>query len=141
MNNNAPLVLFVYWLSWCALESDRDEEEVGRARNLLGLEKCSTVMLVKHDDSAGRLCLVARTWSVIGERWTMMILRECFRGERRYDHFPQTARASASDVLDDTPQAAHRRGPSWTAFPYQGTARRAPTSTHHPQGRRSTPSS
>jgi DNA-binding HxlR family transcriptional regulator len=28
---------------------------------------------------------MARTWAVIGERWTMMILRECFRGVKRFE--------------------------------------------------------
>ena len=28
---------------------------------------------------------MARTWAVIGERWTMMILRETFRGVRRFE--------------------------------------------------------
>ncbi|HXW85215.1 MAG TPA: helix-turn-helix domain-containing protein [Candidatus Binataceae bacterium] len=32
-------------------------------------------------------CSVARTLSVIGERWTMLILRECFLGRRRFDEF------------------------------------------------------
>ncbi|GLZ49411.1 transcriptional regulator [Actinomycetospora sp. NBRC 106375] len=45
-------------------------------------------------------CSVARTWSVIGERWTMMILRECFRGERRYEHF-RTKLGLGANVLND----------------------------------------
>jgi len=32
-------------------------------------------------------CSVARTLSVIGERWTMLILREAFMGRRRFDDF------------------------------------------------------
>lgn len=32
-------------------------------------------------------CSVARTLSVIGERWTMLILREAFLGRRRFDDF------------------------------------------------------
>jgi DNA-binding HxlR family transcriptional regulator len=74
--------------------------EVERARNLLGLETCPTLVLVKHDDLQDVYCSVARTWSVIGERWTMMILRECFRGERRYDHFRDKL-GIGSNVLND----------------------------------------
>ncbi|GAB7003282.1 helix-turn-helix domain-containing protein [Nocardioides sp. AN3] len=55
---------------------------------------------MKHDELGGLYCSVARTWSVIGERWTMMILRECFRGERRYDHFRQKL-GLGSNVLND----------------------------------------
>jgi DNA-binding HxlR family transcriptional regulator len=42
---------------------------------------------MKHDDLADKYCSIARTWSVVGERWTMMILREAFRGSRKYDEF------------------------------------------------------
>lgn len=57
-------------------------------------------MCVKHDELADVYCSVARTWSVIGERWTMLILRECFRGERRYDHF-RLQLGIGSNVLND----------------------------------------
>jgi len=55
---------------------------------------------MKHDELEDLYCSVARTWSVIGERWTMMILRECFRGERRYDHF-RSKLGLGSNVLND----------------------------------------
>jgi DNA-binding HxlR family transcriptional regulator len=42
---------------------------------------------MKHDELADKYCSIARTWSVVGERWTMMILREAFRGSRKYDEF------------------------------------------------------
>jgi DNA-binding HxlR family transcriptional regulator len=32
-------------------------------------------------------CSVARTVSVIGDRWTLLILRDCFLGVRRFDDF------------------------------------------------------
>jgi DNA-binding HxlR family transcriptional regulator len=32
-------------------------------------------------------CSVARTLSVIGDRWTLMVLRECFLGARRFEEF------------------------------------------------------
>jgi DNA-binding HxlR family transcriptional regulator len=47
------------------------------------------VVEVRHEDLADVNCSVARAWSVVGERWTMMILRECFRGHRRFEHFQQ----------------------------------------------------
>jgi DNA-binding HxlR family transcriptional regulator len=55
---------------------------------------------VKHDELQDVYCSVARTWAVIGERWTMLILRECFRGERRYDHF-RSKLGLGSNVLND----------------------------------------
>lgn len=32
-------------------------------------------------------CSIARTLSVVGERWTLLILRDCFLGARRFDQF------------------------------------------------------
>ncbi len=32
-------------------------------------------------------CPVARGLSVVGDRWTMLVLRDCFRGVRRFDQF------------------------------------------------------
>jgi DNA-binding HxlR family transcriptional regulator len=40
---------------------------------------------VRHAELAEKECAIARTWAVIGERWTMMILRESFRGVRRFE--------------------------------------------------------
>jgi DNA-binding HxlR family transcriptional regulator len=42
---------------------------------------------MKHEDLNGVHCSVARTWAVLGERWTMMVIREAFRGTRRFDAF------------------------------------------------------
>lgn len=32
-------------------------------------------------------CSIARTMSVIGDRWTTLIIRDCFMGTRRFDDF------------------------------------------------------
>ena len=40
---------------------------------------------MRHEELAEKECAIARTWAVIGERWTMMILRESFRGVRRFE--------------------------------------------------------
>ncbi|MFL1404412.1 winged helix-turn-helix transcriptional regulator [Marinobacter sp. M1N3S26] len=32
-------------------------------------------------------CSLARTLSVVGDRWTLMVLRDCFLGVRRFDDF------------------------------------------------------
>ena len=47
-------------------------------------------------------CSVARTWSVLGDRWTMLILREAFRGTARFDRFQarlEVGRTLLSDRL------------------------------------------
>lgn len=40
---------------------------------------------MRHAELAEKECAIARTWAVIGERWTMMILRELFRGVHRFE--------------------------------------------------------
>ncbi len=32
-------------------------------------------------------CSIARTLEIVGERWTLLVLRECFAGTRRFDEF------------------------------------------------------
>ena len=48
-------------------------------------------------------CSIARTLEVIGDRWTMLILRDSFRGVRRFDAFQRDlgiARNVLADRLD-----------------------------------------
>ena len=42
---------------------------------------------MKHRALDEVYCSVARTWAVLGDRWTMLLLREAFRGTARYDTF------------------------------------------------------
>ena len=42
---------------------------------------------MKWDDLANEPCSVARTVAVIGDRWTLMLLRDCFLGIRRFEDF------------------------------------------------------
>jgi DNA-binding HxlR family transcriptional regulator len=55
---------------------------------------------MKHDDLSRVYCSVARTWAVLGERWTMMVVREAFRGTRRFDAF-QRRLGVGRNVLSD----------------------------------------
>jgi DNA-binding HxlR family transcriptional regulator len=54
-------------------------------------------------------CSVARTLSVVGERWTMLILREAFLGRRRFDQF-QTNTGVARNILSTRLRALVRDG-------------------------------
>ena len=45
-------------------------------------------------------CSIARTLAVIGERWTMLILRDAFRGVRRFDDI-QRDLGIARNILTD----------------------------------------
>ena len=42
---------------------------------------------MRWDDIDKQVCSVARTLSVVGERWTMLIIRDAFLGTRRFDQF------------------------------------------------------
>lgn len=45
------------------------------------------VIRMKWDEVGEQPCSVARTLSVLGDRWTMLILRNAFMGIRRFDDF------------------------------------------------------
>src|SRR3712207_4660988 len=40
-----------------------------------------------HNTYDGQVCSVARALEVVGERWTLLILRDAFLGVRRFDDF------------------------------------------------------
>lgn len=41
----------------------------------------------KWDELATDWCPVARAMSVIGDRWTLLIVRDCFLGKTRFEEF------------------------------------------------------
>lgn len=55
---------------------------------------------MKWEDLSDQTCSVARTIAVIGDRWTMMILRDCFNGSRRFDQFQESLGISRAIVND-----------------------------------------
>lgn len=65
------------------------------SRNLCAYNHC-----VLGTDYRGQNCSVARTLEVIGERWTMLIVREAFRGTRRFDEFQRNTGA-ARNILQN----------------------------------------
>lgn len=55
---------------------------------------------MKWDDLAAQPCSIARALAVIGDRWTLMILRDCFLGVRRFEVFQQRLGISRTIVTD-----------------------------------------
>ena len=51
-------------------------------------------------DYEGQNCSIARTLEVVGERWTLLIVRDAFLGLRRFDEF-QESLGIARNVLTD----------------------------------------
>lgn len=45
-------------------------------------------------------CSVARTVSVVGDRWTLLVLRDCFLGVRRFEDFQQRLGISRPMLID-----------------------------------------
>ncbi len=55
---------------------------------------------MKWEDLAHEPCSVARSVAVIGDRWTLMILRDCFLGVRRFEAFQERLGISRTIIAD-----------------------------------------
>lgn len=55
---------------------------------------------MKWEDLAAQPCSMARSTAVIGDRWTLMILRDCFLGVRRFEAFQQRLGISRTIIAD-----------------------------------------
>jgi DNA-binding HxlR family transcriptional regulator len=60
-------------------------------------------------DFSGLDCSIARTLEVVGERWSLLILRDAFYGIRRFEDF-QRDLGIARNILTDRLQALVDRG-------------------------------
>ena len=49
---------------------------------------------MKWDQLAQEPCPIARSLAVIGDRWTLLILRDCFAGASRFEEFADSLRIS-----------------------------------------------
>ena len=54
----------------------------------------------RWDELSTDWCPVARALSVIGDRWTLLIVRDCFLGKSRFDEF-QTSLGITRHLLSD----------------------------------------
>lgn len=57
----------------------------------------------------GQDCSIARTLEVVGERWTLLVLRECFLGTARFDDF-QRRLGIARNVLQSRLERLQEEG-------------------------------
>jgi DNA-binding HxlR family transcriptional regulator len=55
---------------------------------------------MKWDEIGSIRCSVARTLSVIGDRWTLLIIRDAFLGVRRFDDFQKNLGLSRHRLSD-----------------------------------------
>lgn len=64
---------------------------------------------MRWKDLETEACPVARGLSVIGDRWTLLILRDCFLGIRRFDEF-QNSLGITRHVLADRLKTLEAKG-------------------------------
>lgn len=55
---------------------------------------------MKWSELGDEHCSVARTVSVIGDRWTLLVLRDCFLGVRRFEAFQERLGISRPMLAD-----------------------------------------
>jgi len=55
---------------------------------------------MRWSEIGSQACSVARSLSVVGDRWSLLILRECFLGTRRFADFHDHLAASKNLVSD-----------------------------------------
>ena len=60
---------------------------------------CYAVSMLKREYE-GQVCSIARTLEVVGDRWTLLIVRDVFLGNRRFDELLDSL-GIASNVLTD----------------------------------------
>ena len=85
---------------------------------------------MRHDDLADVPCSIARSMAVVGERWTLVILREAFMRARRFEDYQQGTGIARNiltdrlnklvehDILERRPYAEH---PGRTLYEYRLT--------------------
>ncbi len=85
---------------------------------------------MRHDALATMPCAIARSMAVLGERWTLVILREAFMRARRFEDFQQGTGIARNiladrlktlvdhDILERRPYAEH---PGRTLYEYRLT--------------------
>jgi DNA-binding HxlR family transcriptional regulator len=55
---------------------------------------------VLRNDYEGQICSIARTLELVGERWTLLVIREVFNGHRKFSEM-QRSLGVARNVLTD----------------------------------------
>jgi DNA-binding HxlR family transcriptional regulator len=60
--------------------------------------KCEKITRVLRNDYEGQVCSIANTLELVGERWTLLVIREVFNGHRRFGEM-QKSLGVARNVL------------------------------------------
>jgi DNA-binding HxlR family transcriptional regulator len=60
----------------------------------------ATLGVVLRRDYEGQVCSIARTLEILGDRWTLLIVRDSFLGRRRFDEFRQSLGVPTNVLAD-----------------------------------------
>jgi DNA-binding HxlR family transcriptional regulator len=60
--------------------------------------KCAKITVVLGKQYEGQICSIARSLELVGERWTLLVIREVFNGHRRFSEM-QRSLGVARNVL------------------------------------------
>ena len=52
--------------------------------------KCEKITLVLRNDYKGQVCSIASALELVGERWTLLVIREVFNGHRRFGEMQES---------------------------------------------------
>lgn len=64
----------------------------------------------KQTYSGQQHCPVARTLDIVGDRWTLLIIRDVFDGKRRFSHLLESLPGISSNLLADRLKRLEDRG-------------------------------
>jgi DNA-binding HxlR family transcriptional regulator len=69
-------------------------------RQLHHATKCAKITVVLGKEYEGQICSIARSLELVGERWTLLVVREIFHGRRKFSEM-QRSLGVARNVLAD----------------------------------------
>ncbi len=73
--------------------------------------------------SYGQLCPLARALDIVGDRWTLLVVRDLLAGKRRYGHLLLSPERIPTNILAERLKRLER----------EGLVRRVPYSEHPPR--------
>jgi len=76
---------------------------------LLDATKCANITPMLRSDYPGQICSIAKSLEVIGERWTLLIVRDVMNGNRRFGEL-QRSLGVARNVLSSRLQRLVEEG-------------------------------
>lgn len=77
---------------------------------------------MRWNELAGEDCSLARTLAVIGDRWTLLVLRDCFLGIRRFEEFEKSLKIARRVLSERLAQLVAEE--ILTRVPYQNAPTR-----------------